>query len=183
MREDQSGEVNNKENIVHTEAKSVTWVNAGRIFKDTKGKKIITGLTTREAGIRKSFHVQKFTKQWTKNNKQSHLSDHLIIILDLSKLDLIKENKVTLRDFLIISIKKLIHVWSLTLNSSNWMLWMLINLLLTWTTTTPWLLSERQLQWAFYWQTSEEPCFLLDLDKLPAEVAWIMCRQDDRNTM
>ncbi|XP_068589349.1 uncharacterized protein [Cebidichthys violaceus] len=97
MREDRSGEVNDEEKIGHTEPKSVTPVKAGSdIFKDAKGKKIRTVLTTGEAGIGKSFHVQKFITEWAKNDKKSHLRDHVIIPLNLFKLNLIKEEKVSL---------------------------------------------------------------------------------------
>ncbi|XP_075949874.1 uncharacterized protein LOC142951836 isoform X5 [Anarhichas minor] len=101
MREDRSGDVNDEEKIGHTEAKSVTPVKAGSdIFKGIKGKKIRTVLTTGEAGIGKSFHVQKFITEWAKNDKKSHLRDHVIIPLDLFKLNLIKEEKVSLMGLL-----------------------------------------------------------------------------------
>ncbi|KAK9515584.1 hypothetical protein VZT92_026220 [Zoarces viviparus] len=95
IREDRS--VNDEENIGHTEAKSVARVKAGSdIFKDTKRKNIRTVLTTGEAGIGKTFHVQKFITEWAKNDKKSHLRDHVIIPLNPFKLNLIKEEKVSL---------------------------------------------------------------------------------------
>lgn len=80
MRNDRSGEVDSEEN-------NVTRVNAGSdIFKETKGKKIKTVLTTKEAGIEKSFYVQKFLREWAKNNK-SPLGDHILIQLNLLTLN------------------------------------------------------------------------------------------------
>uniref|UniRef100_A0AAQ4RC62 NACHT domain-containing protein n=1 Tax=Gasterosteus aculeatus aculeatus TaxID=481459 RepID=A0AAQ4RC62_GASAC len=80
MRNDRSGEVDSEEN-------NVTRVNAGwDIFKETKGKKIRTVLTTKEAGIQKSFYVQKFLREWAKNDK-SPLGDHIIIQLNLLTLN------------------------------------------------------------------------------------------------
>ncbi|XP_031701412.1 uncharacterized protein LOC116382475 [Anarrhichthys ocellatus] len=97
MREDRSGDVNDEEKIGHTEPKSVTRVKAGSdIFKDTKGKKIRTVLTTGEDGIGKSFHVQKFITEWAKNGKKSHFRHYVIIPLNLFKMNSIKEERVSL---------------------------------------------------------------------------------------
>uniref|UniRef100_A0AAQ4NRT6 NACHT domain-containing protein n=1 Tax=Gasterosteus aculeatus aculeatus TaxID=481459 RepID=A0AAQ4NRT6_GASAC len=80
MRNDRSGEVDSEEN-------NVTRVNAGSdIFKETKGKKIKTVQTTKEAGIEKSFYVQKFLREWAKNDK-SPLGDHILIQLNLLTLN------------------------------------------------------------------------------------------------
>ncbi|XP_068437314.1 uncharacterized protein [Clinocottus analis] len=100
MRENQSGEVNGEENIGHTKVKSVTQVHAGSdIFKNIKGNKIRSVLTTGDAGIGKSFHVQKFIKQWAKKDKQSQLSD-VVFLLHLSELNLIKDTEVSLMGLL-----------------------------------------------------------------------------------
>lgn len=112
MREDKSGEVNDEEKNGCTAAKSVIRVNAvSDIFKDTKGQKIRTVLTTGEAGIGKSFHVQKYIKEWAKKDTKSKFSwlkdaakekiwgkdeEEVLFPLNFSKLNLIKEKKVSL---------------------------------------------------------------------------------------
>uniref|UniRef100_A0A668RU77 B30.2/SPRY domain-containing protein n=1 Tax=Oreochromis aureus TaxID=47969 RepID=A0A668RU77_OREAU len=60
MREDNTADNNNK-TVVKVDATS-------DIFKDKKGKKVRTVLTVGEADIGKSFHVQKFIKEWAENN-------------------------------------------------------------------------------------------------------------------
>ncbi|XP_032377240.1 uncharacterized protein LOC116692810 isoform X2 [Etheostoma spectabile] len=111
MREDKSGEVNDGEKDGCTAAKSVIQVNAvSEIFKGTKGQKIRTVLTTGEAGIGKSFHVQKFIKEWAKKDNTSIFTwlidaakeklwgkeEEVLFPLNFSKLNLIKETKVSL---------------------------------------------------------------------------------------
>ena len=86
--------------------KPVTRVTAtSDIFKDTKQKPIRTVLTIGEAGIGKSFHAQKFKKEWAQNDKgffaflKSFLSkadEEVIFPLNFSELNKIKETKVSL---------------------------------------------------------------------------------------
>ncbi|XP_029292441.1 uncharacterized protein LOC115011403 isoform X3 [Cottoperca gobio] len=114
MREDRSAEVNDEEKNEQTQAKSVTPVNAiADIFKDKQGKKIRTVLTTGEAGIGKSFLVQKFIKEWA-NKDNSSLSawfnkkrkkvrakdEDIIFRLNFSELSLIKEKKISFMELL-----------------------------------------------------------------------------------
>ncbi|XP_037628861.1 uncharacterized protein LOC119489909 isoform X35 [Sebastes umbrosus] len=114
IREEGSGEVNDEKKNGHTAVKSLARVNAvSDIFKDTKGQKIRTVLTTGEAGIGKSFHVQQFIKEWAKNEKSLFTwfidgakamiygkADEVIFHLNFSKLNLIKEKKVSLMGLL-----------------------------------------------------------------------------------
>lgn len=68
MREDSTAEGTDeqkkKQTVVKVEATS-------DIFKDKNGKKIRTVLTLGEADIGKSFHVQKFIKQWAEKKNPS----------------------------------------------------------------------------------------------------------------
>ncbi|XP_062419709.1 NLR family CARD domain-containing protein 3-like isoform X2 [Pungitius pungitius] len=92
VRKDRSGEDDSEEKNGHTQAKSLTRVNGGSdIFIETNGKKIRTVLTTTEAGIEKSFHVQKFLREWAKNDRKSPLRDNIIIQLNLLKLNFKEE--------------------------------------------------------------------------------------------
>ncbi|XP_074500840.1 uncharacterized protein LOC141773072 isoform X5 [Sebastes fasciatus] len=112
IREEGSGEVNDEEKNGRSAAKSVTQVTAvSDIFKDTKGQKIRTVLTTGEAGIGKSFHVQQFIKEWAKKSRLTRLkdgakamisgkADEVIFPLNFSELNLIKEKKVSLMELL-----------------------------------------------------------------------------------
>ena len=88
-------------------AKSLTRVTAtSDIFKDAKEKPIRTVLTVGEAGIGKSFHVQKFKTEWAKNGNRSYLTwiksfwskadEEVIFPLNFSELNKIKETKVSL---------------------------------------------------------------------------------------
>ncbi|XP_039657185.1 uncharacterized protein LOC120559520 isoform X2 [Perca fluviatilis] len=111
MREYKSGEVNDEEKNGCTAAKSVIRVNAvSDIFKDTKGQKIRTVLTTGKAGIGKSFHVQKCIKEWAKKDNKSIFTwikdatkekiwgkeEEVLFPLNFSKLNLMKEKKFSL---------------------------------------------------------------------------------------
>ncbi|XP_034733373.1 protein NLRC3-like [Etheostoma cragini] len=111
MRKKKSGEVNDEEKNGCTAAKSVIRVNAvSEIFKGTKEQKIRTVLTTGEAGIGKSFLMQKFIKEWAKKDEKSFLTwfidatmeklwgkeEVVLFPLNFSKLNLIKEKKVSL---------------------------------------------------------------------------------------
>ncbi|XP_030277825.1 uncharacterized protein LOC115584505 [Sparus aurata] len=107
IREEKSNEVENGEKNQHPLAKSVTQVKAtSEIFKDTKEKTMRTVLTIGEAGIGKSFHAQKFKKEWAKNDKGSSLTwvkslwskvdEEVIFPLNFSELNKIKEEKVSL---------------------------------------------------------------------------------------
>ncbi|XP_078026310.1 uncharacterized protein LOC117257880 isoform X2 [Epinephelus lanceolatus] len=116
IREDRSGEVNDEEKNGCPAAKSVIQVNSvSDIFKDGKGQKIRTVLTTGKAGIGKSFHVQKFIKEWARNDNKSILTwllgaakariygkeeEAVVFPLHISKLSLIKEEKVSLMGLL-----------------------------------------------------------------------------------
>lgn len=120
MREDRSGEANDEEKNGCTAAKSVTQVNSiSDVFtKDSKRKEIRTVLTTGEEGIGKSFHVQKFTKEWAKNDRKSLVAgwidatkeriwgkQEVLFALNHSKL-LIKEKKFSLMELLNHSVKE-----------------------------------------------------------------------------
>ncbi|XP_071331276.1 uncharacterized protein [Trachinotus anak] len=109
IREDT--EVNDEEKNEQTESKSATKVNAtSEIFKDEKGRSIRTVLTIGEADIGKSFHVQKFIKEWAGKNTESSVltsvknlfwgkakdDEELLFPLTFSKLNMIKEEKVSL---------------------------------------------------------------------------------------
>ncbi|XP_044208926.1 NLR family CARD domain-containing protein 3-like [Thunnus albacares] len=114
MKEDRSGEINDEENNGQTVVKSVTRVNAiSEIFKCKKGQTVRTVLTTGEAGIGKSFHAQKSTQEWAKNENQPSFStrsidstkaitgndkDDLEVIFPLrfSELNSIKKQRVSL---------------------------------------------------------------------------------------
>ncbi|XP_042348088.1 uncharacterized protein LOC121947211 isoform X2 [Plectropomus leopardus] len=111
MREHRSGEVSDDEKNGCTAAKSVVQVNSvSDIFKDTKGQTTRTVLTTGEAGIGKSFTVQKFVKEWAKNDKNSVLTwlidaakamtkskkEEVVFPLHAFKLNLLKGEKVSL---------------------------------------------------------------------------------------
>lgn len=99
MREDSSTEDNDEEKNGCTAAKSVTRVNAiSDIFKEPKGKQIRTVLTIGEAGIGKSFHVQKFKKEWAEEKDKK--SFQIVFPLNVSKLKLIKGEKVSLVELL-----------------------------------------------------------------------------------
>ncbi|KAI3357262.1 hypothetical protein L3Q82_015709 [Scortum barcoo] len=110
MREARSSEVKDDEKTGSTVKKSVTPVNeVSDIFKDTKGQKIRSVLTVGERDIGKSYYVQKFIKEWAKNDSKSYffvqwaksamsffgkaeVDEEVIFPLNFSKLNLIKEN-------------------------------------------------------------------------------------------
>ncbi|XP_044036453.1 NLR family CARD domain-containing protein 3-like isoform X3 [Siniperca chuatsi] len=106
IKENRSGEVSAEEKNARAVVKSVPRVNAiSDIFKDTEGQTIRTVLTTGEAGIGKSFHVQKFIKEWAKNYKKSSFNiwfwkakadENIIFPLNISKLNSTKEKNVSL---------------------------------------------------------------------------------------
>uniref|UniRef100_UPI0037E8ACC8 NLR family CARD domain-containing protein 3-like n=1 Tax=Semicossyphus pulcher TaxID=241346 RepID=UPI0037E8ACC8 len=110
LREDRSSEANHEEKKGGAVAKSVTQVHSvSDIFKDTKGQAIRNVLTTGEAGIGKSVCVQKFIKEWAKNDQRSVLTgltgyvrgkakvdDEVIFPLNFSALNLRREEKVSL---------------------------------------------------------------------------------------
>ncbi|KAM6983013.1 uncharacterized protein LKV04_013412 isoform 2-T2 [Tautogolabrus adspersus] len=103
-------ETNDGEKNERTVATSVTKVTAvSDIFKDTNGKTIRNVLTTGVTDIGKSFHVERFVKEWAKNANMSvftwlvdslrgRAKDHeeVIFPLDLSKLKTLREEKVSL---------------------------------------------------------------------------------------
>ncbi|XP_050927092.1 uncharacterized protein LOC108891710 isoform X50 [Lates calcarifer] len=106
-----TGEVNDEEKNGQPVLKSVTKVNAiSEIFKDEKDQTIRTVLTIGEADIGKSFHVQKFTRQWAEKKDKCSVftwlkdslwgeakdAEELLFPLSFSKLKLIKEEKVSL---------------------------------------------------------------------------------------
>ncbi|KAM8755050.1 uncharacterized protein AB9X84_011658 isoform 2-T2 [Acanthopagrus schlegelii] len=108
IREEKSNEVDNGEKY---RPESVTRVKAtSDIFKDTKEKTIRTVLTIGEAEIGKSFHVQKFKREWAENDKGSYLTwvfssltsfmskadEEVIFPLNFSELNKIKEEKLSL---------------------------------------------------------------------------------------
>lgn len=109
IKRNSTGEVNDKNKNVQTE--SVTKVNAiSEIFKDEKDQTIRTVLTIGEADIGKSFHVQKFTRQWAEKKDKCSVftwlkdslwgkakdAEELLFPLSFSELKLIKEEKVSL---------------------------------------------------------------------------------------
>ncbi|XP_018544611.1 uncharacterized protein LOC108891777 isoform X2 [Lates calcarifer] len=109
IKRNSTGEVNDKNKNVQTE--SVTKVNAiSDIFKDKKDQTIRTVLTIGEADIGKSFHVQKFMKEWVKSKDkllQKHVTwtkdsvlgkdaEELIFPLNFSKLKEKKKKKFSL---------------------------------------------------------------------------------------
>ncbi|TDH10728.1 hypothetical protein EPR50_G00078880 [Perca flavescens] len=109
MQEYKSGDVNDEEKNGCTAAKSVIRVNAvSDIFKDRKGQKIRTVLTTGKAGIGKSFHVQKYIKEWAKKDKKSTFTwfidaakemiwgKEVLFPLNFSKLNLMKKKTFSL---------------------------------------------------------------------------------------
>ncbi len=112
MREDRNSEVNGEEKNGCIVGKSVTPVNnTSDIFKDTKGQKIRTVLTIGEAGVGKSYHVQKFIKEWAKDDNgliswlansakakfgKAKADEEVIFPLNFSQLNLIKEKKICL---------------------------------------------------------------------------------------
>nr|XP_046253823.1 NLR family CARD domain-containing protein 3-like [Scatophagus argus] len=101
MREDRSAEVNVEEQNGRIVPQSVTPVNAvPDLFKARKGQTVRTVLTIGEAGIGKSYNVQKFINEWAKKNKRSFLSKgaedaEVVFPLNLSKFNLIKEKEVS----------------------------------------------------------------------------------------
>lgn len=105
MREDRSSEVDDEEKNLSLR-KPVTRVNAvSDLFKNTKKQTIKTVMTIGEAGIGKSFHVQKFIKEWAENGNWSLFTwlkslydkaDEVIFPLNFSELNLIRKNKVNL---------------------------------------------------------------------------------------
>lgn len=103
MREDRSSEVDDEEKNLSLR-KSVTQVNAvSDLFKDTKEQTIKTVMTIGEAGIGKSFHVQKFIKNWAENDNWFtwlkslyYKADEVIFPLNFSELNLIREKKINL---------------------------------------------------------------------------------------
>ncbi|XP_039903605.1 uncharacterized protein LOC120743801 isoform X6 [Simochromis diagramma] len=108
MRED-STPGNNKQTVVKVGATS-------DIFKDKNGKKIRTVLTLGEAGIGKSFHVQKFIKEWAENKNASFFTRFAktaksflrkgkenelgIFPLEVSELNQMKDKEISLVGFL-----------------------------------------------------------------------------------
>lgn len=68
MREDSTAEGTDEQKKKQTVVKVKT---TSDIFKDTNGKKIRTVLTVGEADVGKSFHVQKFIKQWAEKKNLS----------------------------------------------------------------------------------------------------------------
>ncbi|XP_067447794.1 uncharacterized protein [Thunnus thynnus] len=114
IEEDRRRKVKDEEKTGRTVVKSVTQVNSiSEIFKCKNDQKVRTVLTTGDAGIGKSFHAQKFTQEWAKNDKKSSLinrfikstmsvfgqaKDDLEVIfpLSFSKLNSIKEKRFSL---------------------------------------------------------------------------------------
>ncbi|XP_018544512.1 uncharacterized protein LOC108891710 isoform X10 [Lates calcarifer] len=111
IRRNSTGEVNDEEKNGQPVPKSVTKVNAiSEIFKDEKDQTIRTVLTIGEADIGKSFHVQKFTRQWAEKKDKCFVftwlkdslwgkakdAEELLFPLSFSELKLIKEEKVSL---------------------------------------------------------------------------------------
>ncbi|XP_065817588.1 uncharacterized protein [Labrus bergylta] len=70
------------------------------IFKDNKGQPIKTVLTVGESGIGKSHHVQKFIKEWSKDGFWSTAKNRVIFLLDISKLNSFKGEKLSLIELL-----------------------------------------------------------------------------------
>ncbi|CAI5647004.1 unnamed protein product [Oreochromis niloticus] len=84
MREDRTPG-NNQQTVVKVDATS-------DIFKDKNGEKIRTVLTVGEAGIGKSFHVQKFIKEWAENKNSSFFTRFAKTAKSLFRKD--KENEL-----------------------------------------------------------------------------------------
>ncbi|XP_041655651.1 uncharacterized protein LOC121517726 isoform X2 [Cheilinus undulatus] len=95
------------------ETKDKTQVNAvADIFKDSRGKTTKTVLTVGVKNIGKSFHVERLIKQWTENANRSVLTwptdpmmgrakeDEVIFPLNLSRLNSIRDKKVSLLELL-----------------------------------------------------------------------------------
>ncbi|XP_059189164.1 uncharacterized protein LOC131971648 [Centropristis striata] len=118
MRKQGSGEVKDDEKTRRPAPKSVTQVTSmSDVFKDTKEQKVRTVLTTGDTGIGKSYHVQKFIKDWAENNNNSSLGswiknkvsgmfrgkdeeEEVRFLLNISKLNLMKEKKISLMGLL-----------------------------------------------------------------------------------
>lgn len=114
MKEDRSGVVNDEEKNPQSTVKSVTKVNAiSEIFKSKKDQTVRIVLTTGEADIGKSFHVQKFTEEWAKNSFSTWLintgkeylgkakdNPEVIFPFRVSELNLIKNQRVSLLEIL-----------------------------------------------------------------------------------
>ncbi|XP_067447796.1 uncharacterized protein [Thunnus thynnus] len=113
IKEDRRGKVNDEEKTGRNVVKSVTQVNSiSEIFKCKKDQQVRTVLTTGEDGVGKSFHAQKFTQEWAKNDNKSSLFGviksamsvfgkakddlEIIFLLRFSELNLIKEKRVSL---------------------------------------------------------------------------------------
>ena len=114
MKDNRSIDLNDETKKGQTMVKSVTRVNSiSEIFKCENDPPVRTVLTTGEADIGKSFHVQKFTREWAESDKSSVITwvtnaifgkakDDLEVIfpLRLSKLNLTKDQKVSLLELL-----------------------------------------------------------------------------------
>ncbi|XP_063741012.1 uncharacterized protein LOC134865424 isoform X2 [Eleginops maclovinus] len=112
IREDRGSEVNEKEKNEHNAAKSVKRVNAvSDIFKEEDGQTIRTVLTTGESEIGKSLCVQKFIREWAKNDKgyftftshvfsKSKAKEEVIFPLDIPTLQKIRKKEFSLMELL-----------------------------------------------------------------------------------
>ncbi|XP_034552708.1 uncharacterized protein LOC117822148 [Notolabrus celidotus] len=111
MKEEKSSETNDEEKDKSTVVTSVTQVNAvSDIFKEKSGTKIRNVLTVGVTGIGKSFHVNRFIKEWANEGSlYTRLRDRVMSFweggtdenavlfpLNLYELNLRKEEKVSL---------------------------------------------------------------------------------------
>ncbi|XP_015255279.1 PREDICTED: NLR family member X1-like [Cyprinodon variegatus] len=105
--------IREKSGAKEEESKQKKPVKLKEIFKEKKGKTIRTVLTIGEAGIGKSFHMQKFTKEWAENNNKTwsifswftkassaEKKVEFLFPLKFSELNFVKEKKISLIELL-----------------------------------------------------------------------------------
>ncbi|XP_041654596.1 NLR family CARD domain-containing protein 3-like [Cheilinus undulatus] len=114
MRELTKSETTDEEKNESAAATAVTQVNVvSDIFKDSRGKKTRNVLTVGVAGIGKTFNVERFIKKWADNKSVltwladtarsfmgTSKNDQVIFPLNLSKLNLIRKEKISLLELL-----------------------------------------------------------------------------------
>ncbi|KAG7521256.1 hypothetical protein JOB18_045074 [Solea senegalensis] len=105
IRENSAGEVEDKNG--KTLPRSVTRVNKiPDIFNDEKKKKIKKVLTIKQLDIGKTFYVEKFIEEWTKEKSwfdfglKYFKDDEILFALNLSQLNSIKDKTLSLRELI-----------------------------------------------------------------------------------